>query len=721
MEHLVDVVPFTTLRGALSRLTYRVPEGVGDLDEGDLVAVPLKGRYCLGLVVERGEGGYTGEVKAIASLLGKNFLSPALLRLLSWMSIYYHTPLGRVLQMTLPVGLTHDLRVWVEARGEDPLPGGRQRLRLETLKQKLGRGAQNVLEAKRRTGAWRLQFDLRAAPPKKEGPVPPSGETLPLVLNAEQQEALQRLQEALQSKHAALLQGVTGSGKTEVYLSLIRSVLHEGRRVLILFPEVALTPLMIKRFSAYFDEPVAVWHSYLPLKERQATYDAVRRGAFRLHVGARSALFLPIPDLGLIVLDEEQEGSYKQEQAPRYRAREVAMQRAKLENASLLFSSATPSLETYHLAARRRIGYACLKERYGGSTLPLVEILDMRGRWGRGIKILHPRAAQNVEQTLKAGKQVLLLLNRRGYAPHCVCQICGLVVRCDACDVGMVFHQASASLVCHHCGKIRPDPKRCPACGAAYIRYAGIGTERLESFVQRRFAGARVLRVDLDSVSDAAVYQRKLLAFEAGEYDILVGTQMIAKGFDLPGVHLCVVLSPDFALRLPDFRAAERTFQLLVQLAGRAGRRQEPGHVLIQTLEPDHEVYRLAAEQDVEGFYRRELSVRRRHFFPPFAQMAVIQWEHKDQARLSRIEEEICRAIGIRGAGKHVWNRGGERIEVLGPAPCPLQRRRGRWRRQLLVKASASKVLHPLLHQVEARASGHARWIKMDVDPVQTL
>jgi primosomal protein N' (replication factor Y) len=513
-----------------------------------------------------------------------------------------------------------------------------------------------------------------------------------------------------------LLFGATGSGKTEVYLRCAEEALARGRGVLYLVPEIGLTPLLVGRVASRFPEQVAVLHSGFPARARREAWEAVREGRRRFVIGARSAVFAPLADPGLVVVDEEQDPSYKQEDVPRYHGRDLAVVLARASGALLVMGSATPSLETFHHAKSGRYGFLPLGGRVHDRPLPVVERIDMRKEYGAtGSAAAISRALGGaLAETLGRGEQALILRNRRGWAPALLCTECGQRVTCTRCSVAMTWHRSAGRLRCHACGREAVFPTACPACRQPALREIGEGTERIEDDLRRLLPGARIERMDRDTVRKRGSQAALLARFDAGEIDVLVGTQMIAKGHDFPRVTLVGVLSADQTLGLPDFRAAERTFQLLTQVAGRAGRGERPGRVLVQAFDPDHPVLREAAVQDFEAFYAREIAYRRALRVPPLSALVQILVLDRDELRAAKWSERVADAIRSEGEG---------RLRVSGPGPAPMERIREQWRRQVLVRSAGrrrmveavDRALTSLAREIPRRA------IHVDVDPVSLL
>jgi len=540
----------------------------------------------------------------------------------------------------------------------------------------------------------------------------------PVVLNAHQQAAYDAIRGALQEKQfrVFLLQGVTGSGKTEVYLRAIEAALALGRGALLLVPEIALTPAVAALFFQRFGDRVAILHSAFSDAERADQWRRIRAGAAPVVVGTRSGVFAPVRDLGLIVVDEEHDHSYKQEETPRYHGRDVAIVRAQMAGACVVLGSATPSLESRYNAARGKYGLLRLPERIERRPLPRVELVDMRAEFleTRKQATFSRRLLEEIGARLESGEQTMLLLNRRGFACFVACRACGRRVECVNCAVTLTYHRRDQRLLCHYCNYAEPPPSACPKCGSEYLYYVGVGSERIEEEIHRHFPKARVARMDRDTVAGRRQYESILSAFREGRFDILVGTQMIAKGHDIPNVTLVGVVSADVGLGVPDFRAAERTFQLLTQVAGRAGRGELPGTVIIQTINPDHYAIRFAALQDYELFYEKELQFRRMMRYPPFSALASVLVRSRGQEEAFRMSAELGRFLTPAPEG----------VKVLGPAEAPVPKLKSEYRYQLLLKASSRRKLSEILAAVRQFAQQQdwpATAVVIDVDPVSLL
>jgi primosomal protein N' (replication factor Y) len=616
------------------------------------------------------------------------------------------------------------------ADGQDRgLPRGpRQRSALDVLREaggrlavpdllKRARAGRSVLLSLRKRGSVRIEtVEVPRLPPVLEQPPGPSADLRP---TEDQRRAIETIEGLIAGGRFAtcLLHGVTGSGKTEVYLKSIEAAVGRGRRALYLVPEIGLTPLLARRMRARFGEVLALLHSRLSEGERYDEWRRVREGRARVVLGARSAVFAPIADLGLVVVDEEHDPSYKQDEYPRYHGRDLAIVRGKMAGAVVVLGSATPSMESYFQAKRGRHRLLELPERIGGASLPPVERVDMRREFeevGRE-SILSRRLAAALTERIGRGEQSLVLLNRRGFSTFALCRACGEQVECRRCSIAMTLHLREKRLRCHYCGDSRSVPETCPRCGSGHLHFGGTGTERLEEVLRAALPGARVERMDSDTVRGRGAADRLLTRVERGEIDVLLGTQMIAKGHDFPNVTLVGVLAADALLGLPDFRAGERTFQLLEQVAGRSGRGERFGDVIVQAYDPDHHAIRAAAEHDYAGFATRELAFRRVMNYPPFSALAALLVKDRNYDRALGRATALARIL--RGTGSSA-------LQILGPAPAPLERLRGEYRVQILVKAASRKemqaVLGAMLAELE-RKRERVEDLVVDVDPVSVL
>ena len=539
-------------------------------------------------------------------------------------------------------------------------------------------------------------------------------------LTKAQTDALRAIEKRLSEKAFAtlLLHGVTGSGKTEVYLRAMQAALDLDRGAMMLVPEIALTPILSRRLRAHFGGQIAIFHSSLSKGERFDEWTRLRGGAARVVLGTRSAVFAPVRNLGVIIIDEEQDSSYRQEESPFYNARDTAIVRAQKESAVVVLGSATPSLESFHNAQRGKYEYLHLPERVANRPMARAEMIDMREVFARHKKpaVFSDDLLKAIAETHDRGEQSIILLNRRGYSSFILCRSCGESINCPNCDVSLTYHQTDRILICHYCNHHQRAPRQCPACASKYIYYVGEGTEQIEELLRKRFPTLRIGRIDRDTKARRHQFEKTLLDFDKGEIDLLVGTQMLAKGHDFPNVTLVGVVSVDAGLALPDFRAAERAFQLITQVAGRAGRGDLPGRVLIQTYHPHHYALRHACAQDYRGFYDEEIRHRRNHGYPPFVALALLLVRHKDAARASATAQELRLAL-VEANKDHA-------CRLLGPAPAPFARLRGEHRVQLLIKSRSRKqmrsVIDAALHNLQ-KAGNDLRSVTVEIDPVSMM
>jgi len=523
---------------------------------------------------------------------------------------------------------------------------------------------------------------------------------LEFLFNPAQKAALEQINTAVDKRLflPMLLHGVTGSGKTAVYLSAMQAMLAKGRSAILLVPEIGLTPAMAADLHQIFGDEVAILHSALTDDERAEQWKRIRNGESHIVVGTRSAIFAPVPDLALIVVDEEHDHSYKQDETPRYHARDVAVMRAKMCNAVAVLGSATPSLETYYNASQGRYQLIELAERIESRPLPEVEILDMREEFQRTKKeeVLSRKLVEEIGECMARNEQAMILLNRRGFSSFVLCRSCGDTVQCRNCAIAMTYHKREHRLICHYCGFVRPAPKTCPKCGSEYVQYLGTGSEKLEQILHGLFPQARIGRLDRDTVRGRDDLERILSALHAGEIDLLVGTQMIAKGHDIPNVTLVGVVGSDAALSFPDFRAAERTFQLLTQVAGRAGRGENPGKVVLQTFYPDHYAIQYAAAHDYRGFYEKEARFRSWMHYPPFNAVSNVV------VRSAKLDEALAWS-GILGKWFEATRLEG--VRVMGPAAAAIVRLKTEYRYHFLLKSASRERMNNALRAMIEHAA----------------
>lgn len=728
-------------------LDYAVPEGLIDrVRVGSRVRVPFRDKSALATVVAVLEQSEAKGIRPIEALVGETpLLSEQLLELARWISAYYCCPIERVMHSLLPQVIRRAEIGWKKQLFVHP---GRKidNEELEKLQKRAPRQAE-LLEA-----ISRLEAPIRASQLLRQTSLdnqtlralvkrdlvelrqeavvrdPHAGEqfiaTSNLILNQEQTHALKEITQALDSLETSrpiLLHGVTGSGKTEIYLQAIRAALDRGRTAIVLVPEISLTPQTVERFKGRFadvQDAVAVLHSHLSEGERHDEWHKIHSGRARIVIGARSAIFAPLKNLGLIVVDEEHETTYKQEEAPRYHARDVAVVRAKIEKCVAVLGSATPSLESYHNASAGKYRLATLTQRIDEKQMPLMRVVDLRQerRKEKAAAILSEKLCAAIADRLEKREQTILFLNRRGFSTSLLCSNCGEARNCPNCSVALTFHRHPAvagRLSCHLCGHTAAVPKKCPACGKDALIYAGFGTEKVESTVSQIFPKAMVRRMDADSMTRKEAYRETLRNFRTGKIDILVGTQMIAKGLHFPNVTLVGIINADLALHLPDFRAGERTFQLLTQVAGRAGRGETPGEVFVQTYTPFSPSIQFARHHDFGGYFQQELEFRERCDFPPFkhAILITVRSAHEGRAKLSaetlqrRLKEALPQEF------------------ILGDAtPAPLEKLQGQFRFHILIRGEAVMRLSRLVRETTDKLPfPEDVTVTVDVDPYQLL
>jgi primosomal protein N' (replication factor Y) (superfamily II helicase) len=725
-------------------LDYLVPETLRDrIGIGSRVRVPFREKSALatvvGLLAESGAEG----IRPIEALVGdRPALSEKLVELGRWMSTYYCCPIEAVMRSLLPQVIRRAEVGWkkqlfVSAAHEISAD------EIEKLRRRAPRQAElleavsklsapvpaaellrqtsldnQALRALEKRGFVVLREEAVARDPHADEQFVTSAN---LTLNPEQAAALSAVEEALAAPEKAkpiLLHGVTGSGKTEIYLQAIRSTLVRGKTAIVLVPEISLTPQTVERFKSRFSEAqdtVAVLHSHLSEGERHDEWHKIQSGRARIVVGARSAVFAPLEKLGLIVVDEEHETSYKQEEAPRYHARDVAVVRAKMEQCVVLLGTATPSLESYHNAIQEKYRLLNLTQRVDDCQMPLMRIVDLRlaRRKERAAAILSEQLRAAITSRLEKHEQTILFLNRRGFSTSLLCSACGEARSCPNCSVALTFHRGAARLSCHLCGHTAAVPRKCPACSEDALIYSGFGTEKVESNVAHLFPGAVVRRMDADSMTRKDAYRETLHAFRAGKIDILVGTQMIAKGLHFPNVTLVGIINADLSLRLPDFRAGERTFQLLTQVAGRAGRGETPGEVFVQTYTPFSPSIQFARHHDFAGYFQQELEFRERCDFPPFKHAVLVTVRSAHEARAQFSAETIARRLKEALPAEF----------ILGaPSPAPLEKLQGQFRFHILMRGEAIMRLSRLVRETLDKLPLPEDVVaSVDVDPYQLL
>lgn len=714
---------------------YQIPdELVSRVEIGSRVSVPFGHRHVNGFVVGLAGESEFDELKPISKVLGEtSLITGPVMDLARWMSAYYLAPLETCVRAVLPAVVRR------KARGE------KKQLSVSLTGKEPGKALtsvqHNVFHCLEKNGPMLLSeltaaAETTASPVKtleKKGLVTISKESIyrdphagvelvktePLALMEQQRRALACILDTMQlpDPPPVLLHGVTGSGKTEVYLQAITHALKQGRGAIVLVPEIALTPQTVDRFRARFadhPEQVAVLHSSLSDGERYDEWHRIRAGEARIVIGARSALFAPVRELGLIVVDEEHEPTYKQDETPRYNARDMAVLRGRLEACPVVLGSATPSLESFANARSGKYRRADLPARVDDRQMPRMRIIDMRVEAQReGRPHLFSRdLIEAVRARLDRREQIMIFLNRRGFSASLVCPECGYTAECDQCSIGMTYHKAQARLSCHLCGDERPLPTRCPACSSPQFRYAGAGTEKIEEVMNKLFTHARIERMDSDTMRRKNAHRDLLGRFRVGKIDILVGTQMIAKGLDFPNVTLVGVVNPDHALHMADFRAGERVFHLLTQVAGRAGRGDAAGEVIVQTYTPHHPAVQAARRMDFDGFCDQELAFRRELNYPPYTHLTCVTLRGKQEKEVADTAEKFFQILETQG----------DQLDVSPAMPAPIARIRGEYRWQILVRSAGAKMLNQALRA----ASRNMAWTKtvtvtVDVDALSLL
>lgn len=717
----------------LARLfDYSIPAGLQAPTPGARVRVSFGRREAIGMVlaVDTTSELARDRLKPVREVIDTEaLLPPVLMELLAWAAGYYHHPIGEVMQGALPVLLRRGLPV--TSAGEkryalirDAIGVPPETFKRSPLQQRLYQALCAHPEGMNTTALaavadnWRgpmKRLEVRGLIRVTEESCMrsrPVGQHAMPELSPAQTEAVAAIRAATQFQ-CLLLHGVTGSGKTEVYLRAIQEVVGRGGQVLVLVPEIGLTPQLVARFEGRLNMPVAVMHSGLNDSERLCAWQTARAGEASVVIGTRSAVFAPMPRLALLLVDEEHDASFKQQDGFRYHARDVAIKRARIENVPVVLGSATPSLESLYNAEQQRYRLLVLPERAGNARPPQVQLLDLRRlKLNEG---LSPTLIEALRTRLERREQSLLFLNRRGFAPVLMCHACGWLAPCQRCDARLTVHRRRRKLCCHHCGAEASLPEVCPVCGSGDLHGVGEGTERIETALARLFPGARIERIDRDSTRRKGALEEKLRRVHAGEADILVGTQMLAKGHDFPNLTLVGVLNADQGLYSADFRSEERLVQQLVQVIGRAGRADKPGEVLVQTYHPDNPAFAALAHHDYREFARYALAEREAAGYPPFAHLALLRAESPSpQAALAFLRAAHRLAMDMAVPGE---------VHLMDPVPSAMERRAGRYRAQLLLQARERRALHDFLHDwlerlTQEKSGRKVRW-SLDVDPAE--
>ncbi len=724
---------------------YELPEAVASrLEVGSRVRVPMRTRTAIGTIIELNETTPFTGIKPITEVVSAEpILSPLLIKMGIWMADYYCCSKEAAMRSILPqvirkAALGHKTRLFarlLEVPPADLMEGLKRRAPIQAaildyleaaghpvavaeLTDKCDATHQAV-QALVKKGFLATEAATVERDPFKTEQFLQAG---PLELNAEQGAIFLRVMAAIgdgqpgPAPRPMLLHGVTGSGKTEIYLQAIQAVLLRGQSAIMLVPEIALTPQTVERFKSRFaatQHEVAVLHSHLSEGERHDEWHKIRDGRARIVIGARSAIFAPCTRLGLIVVDEEHENTYKQEETPRYHGRDIAVLRARMEGCAVLLGSATPSMESYHNAVEGKYELLKLTGRVDDKKMPFIRIVDMRMEAAKKSSILSSKLITAIEDRLGKKEQTILFLNRRGFSTSLICSACGFVCECPNCSVSLTFHRSENRIVCHICGHTAVAPTKCPECKDPSIRYSGTGTEKVEDVVNKLFPKAVVKRMDADAMTKRDSYREALGAFRTGKIDILVGTQMIAKGLHFPNVTLVGIINADLALHLPDFRAGERTFQLLTQVAGRAGRGDVEGEVFVQSFTPFHPAIQFARHHDFEGFWEEEITHRRQFEYPPFTHMVLVALRSPHQGRAEFSAQTLARRL------KEALPAG---TTLNDPAPAPLEKSHGNYRFQLMLRTHSIVRLTRALNAVlEKLTFPEDVIVTVDVDAYQLL
>jgi len=687
--------------------SYKVPsELLKNINVGTRVIAQLGRRKAQGIVINLSKTClYKGNIKFIVEVIDEvPVITSEIWSLVEWMSKYYITPKGQVAKAVLPTNLSMryvpprkwyvkpnliidkeklyqlKLRAPQQFKLQKFIFNFQHPIKVTSLKEQTSNPLK-ICQALNKKGFVSL-FQKMSFPDVTGFSFSPITKTI--LFNSDQKNAVDIITQSLITKKYSpfLLHGVTGSGKTEIYIELVRRCLEQNRSAIILLPEISLTPQIAGRFKAVFGDKVALWHSKLTQAQRTWTWKEISRGSFQVIIGARSAIFSPVKKLGIVVIDEEQEPSFRQDApAPRYHARDVALMRGKIEGSTVILSSATPSLESYYNYLKEKLTYIYLPKRFGGAKYPIVHVVDMltdQNESGKYGLVLSGLLQDKIEDRLKKNEQVILLQNRRGYSPVIRCFDCGETVLCPFCRVSLTYHQEDANLKCHFCGHVENGKREvCALCGGSDLKYFGTGTQRVESLLKKTFPYSTIKRLDMDTAKDPSKLTSILENFYNGEIDILLGTQMIAKGLDFPNATLVGIINADLGLHLPDFRTGERIFQLIYQASGRAGRKKKPGEVIIQTYVPDNPVIKSAAKLDLIKYYNIALNERNELNYPPFSWIAKIEFTGPSVNSVEKLAKHMSKSLVKKYKG----------LDVLGPSPCYLEKLRNRYRYQIVFKS----------------------------------
>jgi primosomal protein N' (replication factor Y) len=730
---------------------YLIPDEMEGLVEvGTRVKVPFARRQVLGCVTALPESSPHPNLRPLIKVVGRqSFVSRKILQLARWMGEYYCCPPEIALKTVLPEAVRKEKEGWREqlsvralpVNGTGPKLSKRQAQVLEIVRKRGELPLQELLQSADTTAQTLRRLEdkgLIAITPQISERDPYGRETIlptqSLAFNPDQQHAFEEITAAMKrgetggapaaESRVFLLHGVTGSGKTEVYLQAIARSLQQGKGAIVLVPEISLTPQTVERFKARFSAGplqtlVAVLHSHLSAGERHDEWHKIRQGRARIVIGARSAVFAPVDPLGLIIVDEEHEQSYKQEESPRYNARDVAVVRARMENAVVVLGSATPSMESFYNVEKGKYRLLEMPIRADHKKMPVVRVVDMRqvARQEKGTPILSPDLKEAILSRLDRREQTLLFLNRRGFATSLQCPLCGYVAQCPNCSLSLTYHRQAGKLRCHICGHEAIAPAVCPdpKCRNPAIRYAGLGTEKVEATLAKLFPNARIRRMDSDTLKRKEDYRRILGDFRTGKIDLLVGTQMIAKGLHFPNVTLVGIIYADLSLHLPDFRAGERTFQLLTQVAGRAGRGDVEGEVFVQAFTPFHPAIQYARRHDFAGFYEQEIEFRRQLNYPPVSRIALLLLKGRNEEKVKFSATHVRREI-------EKWSGAFPDMILAGPAPAPLARTESKYRFHILLRTrQMTRLSQRLAGLIASLTLPEEVAMTVDIDPVNLM
>jgi primosomal protein N' (replication factor Y) (superfamily II helicase) len=727
---------------------YSIPEELtGQIEVGSRVQVSFGARKILGIITALAEESGHANLKPILKIIGtQSLVTPKVLKLARWIGEYYCCAPETALKSVLPEAIRKENDGWkkqlfiraLPLNGEFPkLPKRQQDVwnlieeRREILLAELVELAETTTATVRKLedrGLVEITSEISERDPYARETILP---TQSIMLNSAQAKALAEITKAMDAENSPrtfLLHGVTGSGKTEIYLQALAHTLKQGKGAIVLVPEIALTPQTVERFKARFSSGklqtlVAVLHSHLSAGERHDEWHKIRQGRARIVIGARSAIFAPVEPLGLIIVDEEHESTYKQEEAPRYHARDVAIMRGQMENAVVVLGSATPSLESFYNCKRGKFTLLELPERVDNQKMPHVRVVDMRQTKEKGPSLFSPQLKEAIHQRLDRGEQTILFLNRRGYSTSLQCPKCGYVANCPNCSVALTYHRIDQKLSCHICGHNEKVPAICPEpkCKNPAIRFAGTGTQKVEEVLAKLFPNARIKRMDADTMKRKDDYRHVLGDFRAGKTDILVGTQMIAKGLHFPNVTLVGIIYADSALHQPDFRAGERTFQLLTQVAGRAGRGDVEGEVFVQAFTPFHPAIQYARRHDFNGFYEQEIEFREQLKYPPVSRIALLTLKGRNEEKVKfsadhlkrELEKNLMQSSSVGAKARF------KDLIIAGPAPAPLLRAETFYRYQIMLRTRAMSALSRELAQIIGSLKlPEDVSLAVDIDPV---